>query len=52
MTLIEAFDLAVELAITAPSKEKAKQATELAEGFAMLLTDEEVQSVKEKYEQC
>lgn len=52
MTHLEAFDLAIELAVTAPTEEKAEQATQLAEEFAMMLTDEEVNSVKRKYEQC
>lgn len=52
MTTIEAFELAIELAITAPTEGKGEQAIQLAEEFAMLLTNEEIQSVKEKYEQC
>ena len=52
MTPVEAFDLALELAITAPSEEKGEQAIELAEEFAMLLTNEEINLVKRKYEQC
>jgi len=50
MTFIEAFELAIELAITAPTEAKAIQATELAEGIAMQLTPEQVEQVKAKFE--
>ena len=50
MTPIEAFELAIELAITAPTEAKARQATELAEGIAMQLTPEQVEQVKAKFE--
>ena len=50
MTPIEAFELAIELAITAPTETKAIQATELAEGIAMRLTPEQVEQVKAKFE--
>ena len=50
MNHIEAFDLALKLALSAPSEEKAAAATQLAEEFAMSLTDEEVSRVKKKYE--
>lgn len=51
MTPIEAFELAIELAITAPTEAKASQATDLAEGIAMHLTPEQVEHVKAKYEE-
>lgn len=50
VTPIQAFELALDLAITAPSKEKEEQATKLAEEIAMLLTNEEIHSVKLKFE--
>jgi hypothetical protein len=50
MTPIEAFELAIELAIAAPTEAKAIQATELAEGIAMQLTPEQVEQVKAKFE--
>lgn len=50
MTPIEAFDLALELAISAPTQEKTEQATKLAEEIAMQLTPEQVEEVKSKYE--
>jgi len=50
MTPIEAFELAIELAITAPTEAKAIKATELAEGIAMQLTPEQVEQVKAKFE--
>ena len=50
MTPIEAFELAIELAITAPTEAKAIQATELAEGIAMQLTPEQVAQVQAQYE--
>lgn len=50
MTPIEAFELALDLAITAPSEEKGEQATKLAEEIAMLLTNEEIKMIKLKFE--
>ena len=50
MTPIQAFELALDLAITAPSKEKGEQATKLAEEIAMLLTNEEIKMIKLKFE--
>mgnify|MGYP005995978855 FL=1 len=46
MTPIQAFELAVELAISAPTREKSLQATRLAEEIALHLTSEEVEFVK------
>ncbi|MCP4952341.1 MAG: hypothetical protein GY922_10915 [Proteobacteria bacterium] len=51
MNHLEAFDLALRLAITAPSEEKLAAATQLAEEFAMSLTAEEIKSVQRKYEE-
>lgn len=50
MTPIEAFELAVELAITAPTDTKAMQATKLAEEIAMQLTPKQAEEVMSKYE--
>lgn len=50
MTPVEAFDLALELAITAPTEEKSHQATRLAEEIALQMTSEQIESVKRKYE--
>jgi hypothetical protein len=50
MTPIEAFEMAIELAITAPTEAKASQAVELAESIAMQLTPQQVKAVKEKFE--
>jgi hypothetical protein len=50
VTPIEAFELALDLAITAPSEEKGEQATKLAEEIAMLLTNEEIKMIKLKFE--
>jgi len=50
MTPIEAFELAVELAITAPTDAKAMQATKLAEEIALQLTHEQVEEIMSKYE--
>ena len=50
MTPIEAFELAIELAVTAPTDEKAEQATILAEEIAMQLTHEQVQEIMAKFE--
>ena len=47
MTPIEAFQLAVDLAVTASTDEKAAQATHLAEEIAKMLTPEQVESVLE-----
>lgn len=45
MTPLQAFELAIDLCLTAPTDEKAQQATELAEQIAQQLTPAEVQSV-------
>lgn len=50
MTPIEAFELAIELAVTAPTDEKAGQATALAEEIAMQLTHKQVQEIMAKFE--
>jgi len=50
MTPIEAFELAVELAITAPTDAKAMQATKLAEEIALQLTHEQAEEIISKYE--
>ena len=50
MTPIEAFDLAIELAVTAPTDAKAMQATNLAEEIAMQLTPKQVKEIMSKYE--
>ena len=47
---IDAFDLACELAILAPSEAKSKQATKLAEEIARMLTPEQVEAVKRSIE--
>jgi hypothetical protein len=49
MTPVEAFDLAIELAVTAPSEEKSIQATRLAEEIALQLTSEQIEFIKSKY---
>lgn len=49
MTPIEAFELAIELALTAPTEEKSYQATRLAEKIALQLTSEQVEFIKSKY---
>ena len=50
MTPIEAFELAVELAVTAPTDAKAMQATNLAEAIALQLTPKQVEEVMSKFE--
>jgi len=50
MTPIEAFELAVELAVTAPTDANAMQATNLAEEIALLLTPKQVEEVMSKFE--
>jgi len=50
MTPVQAFELALELAISAPTENKARQATELAESIAMQLTPEQVEQVKASFE--
>ena len=47
---IDAFHLACELAILAPSRAKSEQATRLAEEIAMMLTPEQVDTVKRSIE--
>mgnify|MGYP003124300328 CR=1 FL=1 len=47
---VEAFHMACELAILAPSADKSKQATKLAEEIAMMLTPEQVEAVKKSIE--
>tara|TARA_R100000935_G_scaffold58082_1_gene93803 strand:- start:670 stop:849 length:180 start_codon:yes stop_codon:yes gene_type:complete len=47
---IDAFHMACELAISAPTQEKSDMATKLAEEFAMMLTPEQVEAVKKSIE--
>jgi len=47
---IDAFHMACELAISAPSQAKSEQATRLAEEIAMMLTPEQVEAVKKSIE--
>lgn len=47
---IDAFHMACELAIFAPSDAKSRQATKLAEEIAMMLTPEQVNAVKKSIE--
>jgi hypothetical protein len=47
---VDAFHMACELAISAPSEEKSEQATRLAEEIAMMLTPEQVEAVKRSIE--
>ena len=47
---IEAFHMACELAIIAPTQAKSDMATKLAEEFAMMLTPEQVATVKRSIE--
>ena len=49
-TPIDAFHMACELAILAPSEAKSKQATKLAEEIALMLTPEQVEAVKRSIE--
>ena len=51
MTPTQAFEMALDLAITAPTEAKAEQATRLAEEIAMMLTPEEVEAVKATFEE-
>ena len=51
MTSTQAFEMALDLAITAPTEAKAEQATRLAEEIAMMLTPEEVAQVKAIFEE-
>ena len=48
---VDAFHMACELAILAPSRAKSKQATRLAEEIAMMLTPEQVEAVKRSIEE-
>lgn len=50
MTPIEAFDLAIELSLSAPDNERSEKAIKLAEEIALQLTSKEVQQVLIKYE--
>jgi len=47
---IDAFHMACELAISAPTQAKSDMATKLAEEFAMMLTPEQVDTVKRSIE--
>ena len=47
---IDALHMACELAISAPTQEKSDMATKLAEEFAMMLTPEQVATVKRSIE--
>jgi hypothetical protein len=49
VTPVEAFDLAIELTLTAPTEEKADQATRLAEEIALQMTSEQIEFIKSKY---
>ena len=49
---IEAFHMACELAISAPTQEKSDMATKLAEEIAMMLTPEQVEAVKKSIEEA
>lgn len=51
MTPTQAFEMALDLAITAPTEAKAEQATRLAEEIAMMLTPQEVEAVKATFEE-
>mgnify|MGYP000029342090 FL=1 len=48
---IEAFHMACDLAISAPTQEKSDMATKLAEEIAMMLTPEQVEAVKKSIEE-
>lgn len=50
MTPVEAFELAIELALTAPDEERAALATKHAEEISISLTKEQVSAVLAKYE--
>ena len=50
MTPAEAFKMALELAISAPTEEKAEKATRMAEELAVMLTPQEVEAIKTKLE--
>lgn len=50
MTPTEAFELAIELAISAPSQLKSEQAVKLAEEIAIHLTKIEIDLIKSKFE--
>ena len=50
MTAIEAFELALDLAISAPTDEQTQRAVILAEEIAMQLTPKQVNAVKAKFE--
>ena len=52
MTSTQAFGMALDLAIIAPTEDKAEQATRLAEEIAMMLTPEEVAQVKAIFEEA
>lgn len=47
---VDAFHMACELAISAPTQAKSDMATKLAEEFAMMLTPEQVATVKRSIE--
>lgn len=50
MTPLQAFELAIELCLTAPTDEKAQQATELAEQIAQQLSPTDVRAVLKSME--
>lgn len=50
MEPIDAFDLALNLAITADTQDRVDRAVKLAEEIAMQLTPEQVEQVKSRYE--
>tara|TARA_R100001369_G_scaffold81792_1_gene113110 strand:- start:357 stop:533 length:177 start_codon:yes stop_codon:yes gene_type:complete len=48
---IEAFHMACDLAISAPTQAKSDMATKLAEEIARMLTPEQVEAVKKSIEE-
>ena len=50
MTFAEAFELALDLAISAPTEAQSERAIELAEGIAMELTAEQIEIIKSRFE--
>ena len=46
MKIIEAFRLALELSIDAPTEEKSQSALSIAESIALSLTNEQIEEVK------
>lgn len=50
MTPVEAFELAIDLAILAPTEAQSERAIELAEIIAMELTHEQIEIIKSRFE--